>query len=87
MRNWILVESEFASFVRQGFLNLFSSSLISIPRSVWLPLSWPNRLPLEEVNLMDKEVSSEEIKEALWTLKPFKAPGLDGLPTGFFQNS
>ena len=36
---------------------------------------------------MDKEVSSEEIKEALWTLKPFKAPGLDGLPTGFFQNS
>ena len=82
-----MVESEFASFVRQGFLNLFSSSLISIPRSVWLPLSWPNRLPLEEVNLMDKEVSLEEIKEALWTLKPFKAPGLDGLPTGFFQNS
>ena len=36
---------------------------------------------------MDKEVSSEEIKEALWTLKPFKALGLDGLPTGFFQNS
>ena len=82
-----MVESEFASFVRQGFLNLFSSSLISIPRSVWLPLSWPNRLPLKEVNLMDKEVSSEEIKEALWTLKPFKAPGLDGLPIGFFQNS
>ena len=82
-----MVESEFASFVRQGFLNLFSSSLISIPRSVWLPLSWPSRLPLKEVNLMDKEVSSEEIKEAFWTLKPFKAPGLDGLPTGFFQNS
>ena len=36
---------------------------------------------------MDREVSSEEIKEALWTLKPFKAPGLDGLPTGFFQNA
>ena len=82
-----MVESEFASFVRQGFLNLFSSSLISIPRSVWLPLSWTNHLPLEEVNLMDREVSSEEIKEALWTLKPFKAPGLDGLPTGFFQKS
>ncbi|KAK9998851.1 hypothetical protein SO802_018454 [Lithocarpus litseifolius] len=75
--------SDVASFVRQGFLNLFSSGLISVSRSVWLPLSWPNRLTLEEVNQM----SSEEIKEALWTLKPFKAPGPNGLPTSFFQNA
>ena len=87
MGNWILVESEVASLVRQGFLNLFSSGLISVPRNVWLPLSWPNCLTLEEVNLMDREVSSEEIKEALWTLKPFKAPRPDELLVGFFQNA
>ena len=27
----------------------------------------------------------EEIKSALWSLKPFKAPGPDGLHCGFFQ--
>lgn len=85
--NWILEESEVAFFVRQGFLTLFSTGLILVLRSVWLPLSWPNRLNLEEVNHLDREVSSEEIKEALWTLKPFKAPGPDGLPAGFFQNA
>lgn len=30
-------------------------------------------------------MSEEEIKAALWSLKAFKAPGLDGLHTGFFQ--
>lgn len=29
--------------------------------------------------------SMEEIKEACWSLKPFKAPGTDGLHAGFFQ--
>ena len=30
--------------------------------------------------------SEEEIKAALWSLKPFKAPRPDGLHVGFFQN-
>ena len=30
-------------------------------------------------------VSEEEIKAALWSLKPFKALGPDGLHAGFFQ--
>ena len=29
--------------------------------------------------------SEVEIKAALWSLKPFKAPGPDGLHAGFFQ--
>ncbi|OMO88470.1 reverse transcriptase [Corchorus capsularis] len=29
--------------------------------------------------------SIREIKDALWSLKPFKAPGTDGLHAGFFQ--
>lgn len=30
-------------------------------------------------------VTDEEIKAALWSLKPFKAPGPNGLHAGFFQ--
>ena len=26
-----------------------------------------------------------EVRVALWSVKPFKAPGLDGLHAGFFQ--
>ena len=30
-------------------------------------------------------ISTEEIKEALWSMKPYKAPSLDGLHVSFFQ--
>lgn len=33
---------------------------------------------------MDLMVTREEIKEALWSSKAYKAPGLDGLHAGFF---
>ena len=39
----------------------------------------------EERGWMGRVGDEEEIKAALWTFKPFKAPGLDGLHAGFFQ--
>ena len=30
-------------------------------------------------------VTLEEIKEALWSMKPYKSPGPDGLHAGFYQ--
>ena len=30
-------------------------------------------------------ITHEEIKEALWSMQPYKAPGPDGLHVGFFQ--
>ena len=40
----------------------------------------------EEQELIGKDVSDEEIRRGLWALKPFKAPGSDGLHAGFFQH-
>ena len=34
---------------------------------------------------LDAMVTLEEIKEALWSMKPYKSPGPDGLHTGFYQ--
>ncbi|KAL0013725.1 hypothetical protein SO802_000794 [Lithocarpus litseifolius] len=39
----------------------------------------------EERCKMGREVDEEEIRAALWSLKPFKAPGPDGLHARFFQ--
>lgn len=39
----------------------------------------------EEKVCLSAPVTEEEIKQGLWSLKPFKAPGVDGLHAGFFQ--
>lgn len=30
-------------------------------------------------------MTEEEVRASLWALKPFKAPGADGLHAGFYQ--
>lgn len=45
------------------------------------------RLNLNDIQRMDAPISNEEIKEALFEMKPWKASGSDGLPTGFYQRS
>ena len=43
-------------------------------------------LPLDEdKELLDTPATEEEIRLRLWALKPFKAPGINGLHVGFFQ--
>ena len=34
---------------------------------------------------VDREVVEEDVKNGLWSLKPFKAPGAAGLHVGFYQ--
>ena len=43
------------------------------------------KLSNEERESINGDASVEEIKNALWSLKAFKAPGLDGLHAGFFH--
>ena len=40
----------------------------------------------EDSTRVDTEVSVEEIRDGLWSLKSFKAPDPNGLHAGFFQH-
>lgn len=84
MRNWINGEREISEF-REGFSDLITTGLTTSFLAEWSPLCWSTYLNEEEISLVDRPVTNKEIKASLWTLKPFKVPGLDGLHARFFQ--
>ena len=85
MGNWLNGEREIADFIRKGFLELFTSDHFSVTLADWDPRSWKTYLQEDALTALSYPVSNREISMGLWALKPFKAPGSDGLLAGFFQ--
>lgn len=85
--NWVHEANEVADVVREGFLKLFCTEKSSALRNLWEIPSWSNVLSEEALDSLNHPISPEEIRDALWSIKPFKALGLDGLHAGFYQNS
>lgn len=83
--NWVHDESEVADLIRSGFINLFSTSAISALRNVWSLSTWPSFLDADDASILCANLTRQEVKEGLWSLKPLKALGPDGLHVGFFQ--
>ena len=54
-------------------------------RSIWSFSGWHVGLSEVEKSHLASGVTFLKVKEALWPLKPFKAPGPDSLHAGFFQ--
>ena len=81
---WVTKEEEVKNIILTGYIDLFQTSFSSsscfsdvenfsccfISEGDWVSLCTP--------------MSEEEIKLGIWSLKPFKAPGVDGLHAGFF---
>lgn len=65
-------------------MDLFSLSQVSAPFREWHPPFWHCELSRDDTRILEALVSDSEIFEALKSLKPYKAPGLDGLHTKFF---
>lgn len=85
MGEWISEENEVKEFIRRGFSDIYSSFLSC---ASWQPPSisqWKIRLLDEDKDNISEGLTEEEIKSALWSLKVFKAPSLDGLHAGFFH--
>ena len=85
MGEWITSEGGTISFIREGFSKLFSTTLDYSPLHISQPSRWQVVLSKEDKGSLNLPVSDDEIREGLWALKPYKAPGPDGLHAGFFQ--
>ena len=81
---WIIEEEEVKNFILVGYREIYDTSHSFSVRDSDINFSC-SFLSDEEKELLKKLVTKEEIKRGLWALKPFKAPGADGLHAGFFQ--
>ena len=82
---WIDNEEAVKKHILMGFEKLYS---IETSMSSWQsPISEFSCCFLieEESTWIGIEVVEEDVKNGLWSLKPFKAPRPDGLHTGFYQ--
>ena len=79
-REWLIEEREVANHIREGFVNIYTTS-----QEVVYSLQWQPKLSREEKDSISQMVTKEEVRAALWSLKAFKAPGLDGLHASVFQ--
>ena len=73
------------SCLLSGYNSIYTSSFTSGSWAAPIVSQWQARLFKEEKESIGGIALEEEIKSALWSLKAFKAPGPDGLHTGFFQ--
>ncbi|GKV15349.1 hypothetical protein SLEP1_g26146 [Rubroshorea leprosula] len=82
---WTYEPSEISNICRSYFLDLFSSSLMhSFSNSYQLANLTPNHHPIDSHHLADLP-TEVEIRLAISSFKPFKAPGPDGVHPFFYQ--
>ena len=83
--NWITEEREVMEYFRSGFVKRYTTSHESGHRVPKLGNQWRAQLTDKVKSSLEGRVSIEEIKSALWSMKPYKAPSPNGLHAGFFQ--
>ena len=77
-------EEGIMNVIRNGFQELFSSSKGSTPLQISPPSQWQASLDEVDWDEINRTVTDEEITATLRSMKPYKAPGPNGLHAGFF---
>lgn len=85
MGEWIYEEGDIKEFIRSGFSGVYLTSHVVVATVDPINSRWQSRLSEVEKDNISGGVTKEEIKAALWSLKPFKARGPNDLHAGFFQ--
>ena len=70
---------------RNDFVSLYTTSVKEISRMPRHNGFGHVHLSEEVKDSISGMVTLEEIRDALWSMKPYKAPGPNGLQAGFFQ--
>lgn len=73
------------NYFKEGFYKLYSTSQESTTWDINHHTQWQSKISEEEKDSISHIVTDKEIPTALWSLKAFKAPGLDGLHVRLFQ--
>nr|GFC25490.1 RNA-directed DNA polymerase, eukaryota [Tanacetum cinerariifolium] len=74
------------STVKEAFRNHFGSRFEQpISARLKLNMPFPNRLSLDQVGDLEKDISHEEIRNAVWDCGVSKSPGPDGHTFEFFR--
>nr|GEY98863.1 RNA-directed DNA polymerase, eukaryota [Tanacetum cinerariifolium] len=72
--------------VKDEFLNHFSTRFQNPdPKEAYVKMDFPNVLSQEDRQFIEREVSIDEIKKAVWDCGTDKAPGPDGFTFSFYQ--
>ncbi|GKV26879.1 hypothetical protein SLEP1_g36097 [Rubroshorea leprosula] len=82
--DWICDQQAIVDLIRNHFMHLFTSSLDFSYHDSFSNLG-VGISESHDLSFLDNPPSDEEIHNALFGLKLFKAPGPDGLHPGFFQ--
>jgi hypothetical protein len=82
---WIEDSVQLQELVNNFYKNLFT---ISNQSSIWqhTDIKFPE-LDSDEIAMLGANITDEEVKIAVYDMSPWKAPGPDGFPAGFYQHS
>ncbi|OIS99925.1 hypothetical protein A4A49_60007, partial [Nicotiana attenuata] len=83
--NWITGPQEIQSTIVDFFTKLYTTSLTHVPWEVTNHSTLEPTLLQSHKTFMDRPPQMAEIKKAVFSNKPFKSPGPDGLHPFFYQ--
>ncbi|KAK2414422.1 hypothetical protein P8452_59882 [Trifolium repens] len=72
----------------QAMVNKFYIDLFTISNEQWEWFQTPISFPILDTNIVEmlgRPIEKNEVKNTLFSMSPWKAPGPDGFPAGFFQ--
>jgi hypothetical protein len=81
---WIEEEADLKEMVNNYYKNLFANTKRNIH---WQQTryTYPH-ISESDYDCLKKAISHMEVRDALFAMSPWKAPGLNGFPAGFYQN-